>query len=44
MVSDGSLSYAKIDRPKGIINFDKRKPAEEVRIIMYDTETGVHAS
>lgn len=31
MVSDGSLTYAKIDRPKGIINFAKRKPAEEVR-------------
>lgn len=33
MVSDGSLSYAKIDRPKGIINFDKRKPSEEVRVV-----------
>ncbi|CAM9991246.1 unnamed protein product [Ectocarpus sp. 12 AP-2014] len=30
MVSDGSLAYAKIDRPKGIINFDKRKPSEEI--------------
>lgn len=30
MVSDGSLTYAKIDRPKGIINFAKRKPCEEV--------------
>ena len=33
MVSDGSLAYAKIDRPKGVINFAKRKPAEEVSII-----------
>lgn len=30
MVSDGSLTYAKIDRPKGIISFDKRKPSEEI--------------
>ncbi|CAN0330816.1 unnamed protein product [Ascophyllum nodosum] len=30
MVSDGSLAYAKIDRPKGVINFAKRKPAEEI--------------
>ncbi|CAM9289227.1 unnamed protein product [Scytosiphon promiscuus] len=30
MVSDASLAYAKIDRPKGIISFDKRKPSEEI--------------
>lgn len=33
MVCDGSLAFAKIDRPKGIINFAKRKPAEEVSLL-----------
>lgn len=30
MVSDGSLAYARIDRPRGVINFAKRKPSEEI--------------
>ncbi|CAM9128460.1 unnamed protein product [Choristocarpus tenellus] len=30
MVCDGSLGYAKIDRPAGIVSFSKPKPPEEI--------------